>query len=105
MHSGGFLTLYNLFQGASSCQPCLLGHSWGTSCSLSFATLLLAFIDTSEPTLLNSLLLTMARCHNLGPLLAEFVDDRITKRRDVFTGVPTPEEPNTPLASLLRQVV
>ena len=44
----------------------------------------------------------MARCPPLGQLLPEFVDDRVTKRRDVFCGMPTPEEPNTPLASLLR---
>ena len=29
----------------------------------------------------------------------------MTKRRDVFCGVPTPEEPHTPLATLLRSLL
>eukprot|EP00966_Prymnesium_polylepis_P015710 362904-Prymnesium_polylepis.2 len=47
----------------------------------------------------------MARCPALGPLLPEFNDNRVTKRRDVFSGVPTPEEPQTPLATLLRSLL
>ena len=58
-----------------------------------------------DPSLLNSILLCMARVPELGPLLPEFVDDRIIRRRDLFCGVPTSEEPNTPLALLLRSVL
>ena len=55
--SGVFLTLYNLFQGSTTCR------AYSSDCSQSFATLALAFFhkELSEPSLLNALLLTFAR--------------------------------------------
>jgi hypothetical protein len=67
--------------------------------------MLLSFLEFDEPSLLNSICLSMARCPSLGVLLPKFVDDRVTKRRDVFCGVATPEEPRTPLATLLRAIL
>ena len=105
MQTGGFLVLYSLFTDATKCRPGVVGGWLAPSCSASFATLLLSFLDLSEPTLLHSAVLCLARCPVLGPLLPELVDTRVTKRRDVFSGVPTPEEPQTPLATLLRSLL
>ena len=105
LQSGGFLVLYTLLTNSTKCRPGIIGGWFAPSCSASFATLLLAFLDLSEPTLLHSTVLSLARCPALGPLLPEFTDTRLTKRRDVFCGVPTPEEPQTPLATLLRSLL
>lgn len=69
----------------------------------SFATLLLPFFsnELKEPSLLGSLLLTLARKPLLGPFMAEFVDTRKYKRRDVFTGLPLPDEAEAPLGKLI----
>lgn len=80
MHTGGFLTLYSLFTNFTKCRPGLVGGYSMPSCSPSFATLILAFIDMSEPNLLNSVVLSLARCPRLGAMLPAFVDDRVTKR-------------------------
>ena len=101
--TGGFLLLYNLLQGATSCRV----HS--ANCSVSFATLLLAlYPETEEASLeasfLLSLLLTLARRPLLGPFLPEFVDNRKFKRRDVFTGLPLPDEAEAPLGKLIRDL-
>ena len=101
----GFLLLYCLFTNATKCRPGLVAAHWASSCSASFARLLLAFVDVEEPNLLNSFVLCLARCPALTNLLPEFVDTRVTKRRNVFSGVPTPEEPQTPLASVLRSML
>ena len=104
--AGGFLTLHCLFTDATKCRPGLFaGFHSSISCSTSFATMLLSFLEFDEPSLLNSICLSMARCPSLGLLLPKFVDDRVTKRRDVFCGVATPEEPRTPLATLLRAIL
>ena len=104
--AGGFLTLHCLFTDATKCRPGLFaGFHSSVSCSTSFATMLLSFLEFDEPSLLNSICLSMARCPSLGVLLPKFVDDRVTKRRDVFCGVATPEEPRTPLATLLRAIL
>ena len=98
--SGGFLVLYNMLQGATQCRV----HS--TNCSQSFATLLMPFFsELREQTLLSSLLLTLARKPLLGPFLPEFVDNRKYKRRDVFTGLPLPDEAEAPLGKLLKSVM
>ena len=105
VRQGFFLQLYSMFQGATQCKPGLIGW-FSPSCAQSFATMLLSFIsEMSENTLLNSLLLCSARYTTLGPLLPEFVDTRVSKRRETFAGVPLPEEPNTPLATLLRSLL
>jgi hypothetical protein len=69
----------------------------------SFATLLLPFFsnELKEPSLLGSLLLTLARKPLLGPFMVEFVDTRKYKRRDVFTGLPLPDEAEAPLGKLI----
>ena len=53
----------------------------------------------------SSLLLTLARRPSLGPFLPEFVDNRKFKRRDVFTGLPLPDEAEAPLGKLLKDVL
>ena len=97
--TGAFLLLYNLFQGATQCRV-----SGVTCSSQSFATLLLPFFanELAEPTLLNALLLTLARTPTLGPFLPPFVDTRKSKRREIFTGLPLPDEENAPLGTLVR---
>ena len=99
--TGGFLSLYAMFNGSTEV------HVHQGSCSVSFACLLLAFYaaDLKEPSLLTSLLLTLARCPLLGPFLPEFVDSRKYKRRDLFTGLPLPDEAEAPLGKLIVQVV
>ena len=87
--SGAFLLLYNLFQGSTSCR------FLATESSHSCATLLLPFLLSSEhesPSLLTSILLAIARVRDLGPLLPPFIDTRAHKRRDMFTGLPLPDE-------------
>jgi hypothetical protein len=71
--SGAFLTLYNLFQGSTACRV-----SHNTCSSQTFATLLLPFFanELEEPSLLNALLLTLARNPKLGPFLPAFEDTR-----------------------------
>lgn len=98
--TGGFLTLYAMFQGSTECRV----HA--ANCSTSMATLLLPFFpDLKEPSLLGSILLTMARRPLLGPFLPEFVDSRKYKRRDVFTGLPLPDEAEAPLGRLIIQAI
>ena len=98
--SGGFLILYNMLQGSTQCRVS------SSNSSQSFATLLLPFFpELKEPSLLGSLLLTLARRPLLGPFLPEFVDTRKYKRRDVFTGLPLPDEAEAPLGRLLTDVV
>ena len=94
--TGGFLLLYNLFNGQTEAKVV------STNCSVSFATLLLPFYpELREPSLLGSLLLALARRPLLGPFLPEFTDNRRYKRRDVFTGTPLPDEAEAPLGVLI----
>ena len=58
-------------------------------------------LSSRSSSLLGSLLLTLARKPLLGPFLPEFVDTRKYKRRDVFTGLPLPDEAEAPLGKLL----
>ncbi|MAT98943.1 MAG: hypothetical protein CL608_17505, partial [Anaerolineaceae bacterium] len=97
--SGAFLTLYNLFQGSTACRV-----SHNTCSSQTFATLLLPFFanELEEPSLLNALLLTLARNPKLGPFLPAFEDTRKHKRRDVLTGLPLPDEEKAPLGELIK---
>ena len=99
--SGAFLLLYNLFQGLITCRV------YASNCSQSFATLLLAFFqaELGEPSLINALLLTLARKPELGPFLPAFNDTRKHKRRDLLTGLPLPDEEHAPLGILLKSAI
>jgi len=101
LHNGGFLLLYAMFSGATRCEVVD-----SDSCGASFATLLLPlFDDVKEPSLLGSILLTMARKPLFGGFLPRYEDTRKYKRRDVLTGKPLPDEEVAPLGQLLKSVV
>ena len=48
VQTGGFLLLYCLFTDATKCRPGLVGGWQAPNCSGSFATMLLAFVNTKE---------------------------------------------------------
>ena len=50
-------------------------------------------------------MVVLARRPLLGPFLPEFVDTRKYKRRDVFTGLPLPDEAEAPLGRLLQELI
>ena len=98
--NGGFLMMYQLFQGSCVCRVVR------NDCGPSLATLLLPLLpDVRSKTLLSSLLLTMARKPSLARFLPEFADNRKYKRRETYSGVPLPDEPEAPLGVLITQLV
>lgn len=99
-----FLSVYGLFQGSVQCRNGVSDDAFGVS----FATLLLGLVNSTltdkSPSILSSILLTMARVPVLGPFMPEFVDLRpqSQRRSDRFVGVPGPEEAESSLGRLIH---
>lgn len=105
IEKGGFLQLYNLFQGASRVE-CI---GWSSDCAASLATLLLPLYKHEPDSLLMSMLTTLARQPGLGRFLCAFQGSTTTVHHNggVYYGkkISDVDSETVPLADLLTKLL